>query len=169
MATTYKFTTRDEMIRLFKRVGIEFRVNDAPFDDTILDFYIDDATSQIQQQLIGLYNNADLNTSPWVRVRATWMACYFLSQAGGNPALFYGRYEAILKELENVRNNMLPIPGENGEPIPARYESLPALSNIEHDPRYMDATRREDPETSVPQSGGTRPRNFTDLPGFSLY
>lgn len=157
------------MNRLFTRFGVEIRIQDGTFDDSTLDMFIDDATSYIQQELIGLYNNSDLNLSPWVRIRATWLACHYLSQVGGAPSLFYARVEGIFKELENVRNNMLPIPGANGEPIPARYESLPALSNIEHDPRYFDATRREDPETSVPQSGGTRPRNFTEVPGFGLF
>lgn len=162
---TTRYTTRALMGWLFKSLGVEYRIEDSPDCDETLNFFIDDASSQIGAFLEQVYYPADLAGSTWVKIRATWLACYRLSQRGGNPSLFYGRVQEIMDELNAVKNGLLPIPG-----LATRADFIPSMSNIEHDPRYRDATRRVDPETSTPGLGGTRPQDITEYPGgFTLF
>lgn len=159
-----RYTSYAEMAHLFKRIGLEFRIGTEVDCEDTLNFYIDDVTSTIDAYAGQLYSSADLNTSTWVRTRATWLACYRLSQIGGEPSLFYARYEEIMAELQKVLDNILPIPG-----LAASIDMVPSMSNIDHDPRYFKATRRVDPETSTPNTGGTRPREVSFNPWFSLW
>jgi len=159
-----RFTSRSEMEKLFTRIGLEFRVAQQPNCQDTLNFYIDDATSTIQAYAGQIYSDASLNGSTWTRIRATWIACYRLSQMGGDPSLFYARYEEIMEELKKVLEGTLPIPG-----LATSEDFVPAMSNIEHDPRYRDSTRRVDAETSTPNTGGTRPRDISEQPIFSLW
>jgi len=145
-----RFTTRAEMNKLFSRMGVEVRAGLEGDCNDNLDFYIDDATQELRQYIGQLYADADLNTSLWVRIRCTWVACYRLSQMGGNPSLFRGRYDQILAELTSVRDGLLPIPD-----LATARDHVPSMSNIEHDPRYREATLRVEPNTSTGM-GGTR-------------
>lgn len=157
-----RYTSRAEMAYLFRAQGIPNRLGEDGFDqDDILNWYIDDASSSIGIYLEQRYLPADLATSPWVRIRATWWACFLLSQMGGDPSLFSRRVEEIKEEVKLVANGTLPLAG-----LATRADFVPSMSNIEHDPRYFDATRRVDQTTSTPSTGGTRPRDLSDQPMF---
>jgi len=141
---TTRFTTRPEMEKLFSAMGVEFRLEDADDCDEVLNFFIDDATQLVLQYAGQLYSSTDMNTSTWVRIRCTYIACYFLSQRLGNPSLFFSRYEQILDELQRVQQQLLPIPE-----LATSQDMVPCMSNIEHDPRYRERTLRVEPETST--------------------
>lgn len=159
-----RYTNRATMEKLFSQQGIEFRIGEADDCNDVLNFYIDDATSTIDSYASQIYLESDLATSQWVKIRATWLACYRLSQSGGNPSLFYTRFGEIMEELKQVRDGTLPIPG-----LATREDLVPSMSNIEHDPRYRDTTRRVDTATSTPNAGGKRPRDLSDDPFVSLW
>lgn len=154
---TYRYTTREEMSHLFTAIGVEFRLEGSPDCQLRLNFYIDDATSYIDQYLSTMYNQVDLNSSTWVRTRATWIACYRLSQVGGNPSLFGGRFEEIVEELQKVKDGSLVVPE-----LGTKWDLVPSMSNIDHDPRFRARTRRVDGETSSPSTGGTKSRDMSE-------
>jgi phage gp36-like protein len=165
-----QLTTRKEMARLFKGQGLSFRTDLEDGDcEEMLGMYIDDATSTVLSYLGQRYESLPLSQSPWVRIRATWLACYYFSQTGGSPSLFYGRYQAIMDDLKAAKDGSLPILDNNGDPLPTRWDMVPSMSNINHDPRYRAQTRRVDPDTSTPDMGGTRERIISDIPGFGLF
>ena len=160
---TTQLTSRKEMEHLFTALGIEFRVDQGPKGKLMLDFYINDASSTILAYAGQRYSAADLATSDFIKVRAAWLACYRLSQVGGNPSLFYGRYGEIMEELKNIQNGNLPLPD-----LSTTYNMVPTLSNIEHDPRYRDRTRRVDTETST-SVGGTRTQETSESPYYGMW
>lgn len=141
-----QFTSRSEIEKLFGVQGVEIRLDDVPDCDSVLDFYIDDATLIVKQHAGQIYAEADLATSKWVKIRATWIACYYLSQRFGNPSLFYGRFEVIMRELMDVQQGLLPIPE-----LATSIDIVPAMSNIDHDPRarYRTLTVQKDTSTAV--------------------
>lgn len=139
-----QYTSRTEMNRLFSAQGVEFRLDDAFSCEDDLNFFIDDASSTVDQYASQVYLPADMYTSKWVRIRTTWIACHLLSQRQGNPSLFFGRYEQILDELQRVAQQALIIPE-----LSTREDMVPTMSNIEHDPRYREKTLRVESTVST--------------------
>jgi hypothetical protein len=130
---TYVYTSRAEMQRLFSARGTTLRIED--LNSTDQDEYFvevcEDASDIINQYVENIYDQSDLVNSRWVRIRATWIACYLFSQRRANPALLVGRYQEILEELEKVRLQILDIPG-----LAKRDNFFPAMSNMTVDPHY---------------------------------
>lgn len=139
-----KFTSRDEMERLFGHMGVALRLEGANDQEATLNFFAELASSQVQQYCGQFYSAADMETSEWVRHRCTWMACYLLSQRSGDASLFYGQYDQFLNDMQQVANGSLPIPG-----LATAEDMVPALSNIIHDPRYRYETLRVESRTST--------------------
>jgi hypothetical protein len=139
-----QYTSKVEMQRLFSACGVNYRMDDADDPEDTLAFFIDDASSTVDMYAGQIYNQSDLNTSQWVRIRATWLACYLLSQRMGNPSLFFNRYDQILQELQKVQQQQLPIPG-----LATSVDMVPTMSNLEHDPRYREKTLRVESEVST--------------------
>lgn len=153
---TVRLTTRKEMENLFSIMGIDLRLDEMPNCKAVLDFFILDASSQVGLYIGQRYTLTDLSTNDFVRSITTWIACYRLSARKGNPTLFAGRYQEILEQLEQIKNGELPLDAAT------RWDMVPTLSNIEHDPRFRDRTSRVDQETST-GLGGTRPQELSDV------
>lgn len=130
---TYVYTTREEMQRLFSERAVSLRIDDmnTVSQDEYFVELAEDASDIINQYCENLYDQADLYNSRWVRIRATWIACYLLSQRRANPSLLVGRYQEILEELEKVRLQIIDIPG-----LAKRDNFFPAMSNLTIDMNY---------------------------------
>ena len=148
----YVYTSRDEMEGVLSQTGINLRIDDIDVMDSegVLDSFFYDATLVIDTYTQHLYYSQDLYSSYWVRIRASWLACYYLSQRRGNPALFQVRYNQILEELERIMDGELLIPG-----LPTAYDITPAMSNVVVDERFAIDKIRVHPSIST---GGTSSR-----------
>jgi len=143
-----RYTSRAEMERLYSPRGLEYRAGTGFDCQTTLNWYIDDASATIDAYAGQIYAKADLATSTWIRVRATWIACYRLSQIEGNASQFIGRYDEAMDELRQVKDGLLPVPD-----LSTSIDVVPSMSNIDHDPRHRYATLRVQPETSTAVNG----------------
>lgn len=165
--TTFQaLTSRQEMENVFTVQGVEFRTN--PFSDEprcvqVINYFIQMASVKVLSYIGQRYEVATLRIHPQARFLATWIACYYLSQRAGNPSLFHARYEEAMQELVEIRDGIMPLLDAN-----TRWDMVPTMSNMEHDPRYSDQTLRVDPETST-GNGGTVPRIMSDPPFGGYY
>lgn len=149
---TYLYTTQAEMERLYGKKGLESLIADMGGTNiaTWWQEIAADATTTIDSYASQVYAPADLYTSYWVRIRATWIGCYRASQRKGNPDLFSQRYQEIIEELEKVKTQDIIIPN-----IPTAADLTPAMSNV-----YIDARYEIDKIRVIPQisTGGTSGR-----------
>lgn len=130
----YVYTSRDEVQRLLSERGVQLRLDDlAPLqqDEYIIEL-CEDASDIINEWCEVFYDYSDLYNSRWVRIRATWIAAYLLSQRRGNPAQLTQRYQDILQELEYIRWGVNDIPG-----LPKRGNFFPAMANLTVDPTFL--------------------------------
>ena len=154
---TYQFTSQAEMERLFSLMAIKMRTEDLA-GTNIADWWeehVSDATLRIWMYLHLLYDAADLADSYWVRRRATWVGCYYISQRRGNPAQFSERYAEIIEELEKMQLGLLQIPD-----LPTSAKLIPAMDNMTVDSRYPLSKLR----VQVPLSTDTPSANM--LPAY---
>lgn len=148
----YIYTSRREVENVISQVGVNLRLDDldtSDSEDALEEYYID-ATLDIDTHAQHYYESSDLATSSWVRRRATYLACYYLSQRRGNPALFQLRYNQIMEQLERVQLGEMLIPG-----LPTRADMTPAMSNMVVDERFILSKLRVHPSIST---GGTGSR-----------
>lgn len=140
------YTSRSEIESIFTINGVDFRLDDdynetiSATEETYLDAIIIESTDIVNQYLLPLYSATDLAESRWIRRRASYIACYFLSMRRGNPRQFGDRYDEILSELEAIAMG----PGIPGNPIvprvPLRKTFTPSYINPEIDDRFGPAT-----------------------------
>lgn len=147
-----KYVTLDEVQLRFSEAGITLRLDDLPPEklDDAFEQVAGDVEDVIDQYCQHFYLDDDLKNSPWVRRRASWLFCYFLSMRRGNAAIFQNRYNEIIDELERVAAGRLLIPG-----LPYRADMTPALSNLVVDERFYISKIRVQPSIST---GGTSGR-----------
>jgi hypothetical protein len=139
VAPSYQFTSQDEIERLFSQMAIKLRTDDLAGVDIASwwEEHISDATLRVWTYLHLLYGDttgtptSDLVNSYWIRRRATWIACYYISQRRGNPAQFSERYAEIIDELEQVHLGFLQVPE-----LPTSAKLTPAMDNVIVDMRY---------------------------------
>jgi len=132
------YTSEDEMKQLFGEEGVSLRMDDVDVDeyeDTITDI-IADATETCDLYLRARYDQSDLATSKWVRRRATFIACYYLSRRRGNPAEYVTQYEEARADLEDVKDGDLLLPG-----VPVSASMTPTMSNFVMDARNVQPMR----------------------------
>jgi phage gp36-like protein len=149
---SYEYTSEAEIRRLYGKTGLQNILRDVSGTDleAIWDEIIADATQTIDQYAAQIYNQEDLATSRWVRIRATWIASFRLSQRTANNDLFAQRYEEIIEELQKVLSLQLMIPN-----IPLSADMSPMMSNPTIDPRSNSKKIRVQQEIST---GGTSDR-----------
>lgn len=147
-----KYVTLRDVQHRFSEAGITLRLDDVPADRLaeVFEQVAGDVEDLIDQYCQHFYLDEDLVNSPWVRRRASWLFCYFLSMRRGNAAIFQARYNEIVDELERVGNGTLLIPG-----LPRRADMTPALSNVVVDERFYISKVRVQPSIST---GGTSGR-----------
>lgn len=145
------YTTQAEIVNVYSQAGFDFTLDDlsgATLTQAILEF-TEDATDIINQHAAIRYEESDMENSRWVRSRASWIAAYLFSQRRGNPTPdpFANRFEMIMDELREVRNDNLDIPR-----LGTKSNFIPSISNFEIDDRFGVRKIRVQPQIS---SGGT--------------
>ena len=128
LAPTYVYTDKPRMQRLYSVQGINSQVSERDFagdtDDAINDC-IYETTTTFDSYCATYYASSDMVNSNWVVTRATWYACWLLSQRKGSTDRFWKRVEQIIDELEKIRIGLLTIPD-----IPISANFVPSMSNV---------------------------------------
>lgn len=137
-----RFTSLEEIQRVFSVEGVGNHVED--FEDEqfalVINELITRATETVLQFLRGRYVVSSMADSYWVRMKATWIACYYLSVRQGNPSLYGDQYQEALLDLALARDGVIN-PGLN---TPMRVISQTPMI----DSRYFHA-QRIDPSRST--------------------
>lgn len=109
------FTSLEEIQRMFSIEGVNNHLEDYAEDpdlQDVIDEIIIRATETVLQYLRGRYVVSDMETSYWVRMKATFIACYYLSLRQGNPSLYQDQYQESLLDLAMARDGVIN-PGLN--------------------------------------------------------
>lgn len=133
-------TTREEMRRIFGEDAINLRLDDMtdPSDqDNVVEDIISYASETVLSYLLSHYDESAVSASPWVRRRATILACYYLSERRGNPQQFVAQAKRVMEDLKLVQENGILIPG-----VPVRAADVPTVSSYRIDDRYLISKQR---------------------------
>ena len=128
---TYTFTSRDEIERIYSRTGTTLRLDDLNEEDEsdMMIELVNAATETVSSFTLKYYNPDKIYLSPWVRRRATIIACYYLSMRRANGNQFAHEYKLVMEELERFLSDKPPIiPGRDGLPVPVRTSMIPTAS-----------------------------------------
>lgn len=147
---TYTYTSQDEIDRLISSSGASGWLDDLSVGDvsTYYNEIVQDATGTVNQYLEKLYNPVDMQNSPWVRRRATYIAAYHLTKRRGDPGLYGEDYDRVLDELQMASEGLIQIPG-------LAYSSgmLAVMQNVLVDQRFMRNKNRVVSEISTDVTG----------------
>src|SRR5688572_29732972 len=125
-------TSASEIDRIYSSIGVDLRVEDLSGGDqtTAMNEIIAAASETVTSYTQRIYNTSDLVNVPWVRRRATIIACYYLSMRRGNGTQFTREYERVMEDLEKFLTATPPmIPAADGFPVPVRSSLMPAVSD----------------------------------------
>lgn len=134
----FQFTSLEEMQRVYSTIGITLRGDDLEQEnvDNMLVEIIEAATETVASYTLRFYNSAAIQTSPWVRRRATIIACFYLSMRRANGTQYGAEYQRIIEELEKFLTATPPIiPALDGFPSPVRTSNIPTVSSYIVDDR----------------------------------
>lgn len=132
------FTSEAEIKRIYSSVGQQLRLDDLDEEDaaSMIIELINSATETVNAYTIKYYNAEVIALSPWIRRRATIIACYYLSMRRANGTQFGMEYQRIMEELEKFLTDKPPmIPGPDGLPLPVRTSMIPTISKYIVDDR----------------------------------
>jgi len=101
------FTSLSEIQRVFSVEGVDNHSEDSFGDSTIINEIIYRATETVLQFLRGRFSESDMKDSYWVRMKATYIACYYLSIRQGNPALYGDLYNEAMLDLAQARDGLI--------------------------------------------------------------
>ena len=109
----YTYTSEAEIDRLLSTAGSDGWLDDLTPSNraSYYNEIIQDATGTINQYLEKMYNPVDMQSSPWVRRRATYLATYHLTKRRGDPGLYGDDYGRIIEELMEASEGIIQIPG----------------------------------------------------------
>lgn len=156
----HSYTSYEEVERLLSRDGRKGWTDDLHYGNgnytdadeiEVQEFYteiIEDATSTIDQYLQRIYQTSDMERSPWIRRRATYLAAYYLTSRRGDPGLYGGHYERIVSELMMASMGDIQVPD-----LPFNDTLMPVIQNPVVDMRYVYSHSRIRRETSTATSG----------------
>lgn len=102
-----QFTSLPEIQRVFSVEGVDNHNEDSLGDSTVIDEIIYRATETVLQFLRGRFSESDMKDSYWVRMKATYIACYYLSIRQGNPALYGDMYNEAMLDLAQARDGLI--------------------------------------------------------------
>ena len=102
-----QLTSEEEIKRVFSTDGVDNHLEDLPDYEDHMNEVIDRATAKVLLYLRGIFSLDDMGSNPWVREKATYIACYLISIRSGNPSLYGQMYEECLIELTQVRAGQL--------------------------------------------------------------
>lgn len=138
----YLFTSREEMERVYSTIGVTLRADDLSESGDksnhtkMLWEVVNAATETVNSYTLKYYNPSALVNSPWIRRRATIIACYYLSMRRANGTQFTREFQLIIAELEKFLGPKPPlIPGPDGNPVPVRTSMIPTVSSYIIDDR----------------------------------
>jgi len=119
------YTSQAEVYRMLGNYAVDLMMDDtAGRDNETWDDMLEDADETIKMYVNQHYDPAILNTSTWVRRRATVLVSNIVSQRRGNPGLFNSRTDRVYEELNEIRRGRFHIPG-----IPTRGYLGPVVRN----------------------------------------
>lgn len=105
--TGLQFTSLSEIQRVFSIEGVDNHNEDVLGDPTVIDELVYRATETVLQFLRGRFDQTDMAASYWVRMKATYIACYYLSIRQGNPALYGDMYNEAMLDLAQARDGLI--------------------------------------------------------------
>jgi len=105
--TGNQFTSLPEIQRVFSVEGVDNHSEDALGDNTVINEIIYRATETVLQFLRGRFAETDMKDSYWVRMKATYIACYYLSIRQGNPSLYGDMYNEAMLDLAQARDGLI--------------------------------------------------------------
>jgi len=142
----YKYTTTAAMDRLASSIATNLMVDDLDASNVTEwdEESIEEATDIVNQYCSVIYTEESLSTSLWVERRTTWIACHIYFQRRGQMSPYEERYNEIIAELIDVRNQKTRIPR-----LPMDGSLRPRMSNIYVSDRHMIKKERVQEETSV--------------------
>jgi len=143
----YVYTSREERNRLLGEQGTDWHSDDVS-DDTDINLEIDiRATARVNQVLQKLFSPVDMNSSPWVRERATIIGCYLDSIRRGNPSLYQEQYIEAIADMEAV------VAGDYYLDLPRSSNASVIFQNVSSDNRFPFTPMRVDPITASRLTG----------------
>jgi hypothetical protein len=149
IANANVFTSLEEMQRLMSIDGVDHHTEDYIDPDLaiVINEIIQRATETVLQFLRGRYVVSDMAGSYWVRMKATFIACYYLSIRQGNASLYGEQYQESLMDLALARDGII----NPGLSTPMRV----VLQTPMMDSRFFH-TQRIDPSRSTKTYSGQR-------------
>lgn len=144
------FTSQEEIDRLISLSGSQQWLDDLDALE-IDDYYTEvivDATLTCLQYLGKLYDASALESSMWVRRRATYIAAYHLTNRRGDPALYGGYYQRAILELQEAADGLIQIPD-----VPYSAGMLAVMQNTIVDQRFVSMKGRVVQHLSTDTSG----------------
>lgn len=105
--TGNQFTSLSEIQRVFSIEGVNNHSEDVLGDSTVINELIYRATETVLQFLRGRFDQSDMASSYWVRMKATYIACYYLSIRQGNPSLYGELYNEAMLDLAQARDGLI--------------------------------------------------------------
>lgn len=144
-------------------------------DETIINSCIERATSDVNFKLLQRYPVSILAPSGialiWVKWCTAYIAAYYLRSHRGNdvPEVLEARYQDVLKQLDEVVNGTMQLPGDNGLVDP-QFDETPTVTNSTWVDFFHRTQLRRIPSTSTggTQSTGRKQYNTTDNQAFFL-
>lgn len=134
----YRLTSREEIARMYSTIGVTLRMDDLVTEnesDMMLEL-VNAASETVASYTLKYYNTDKIVNSPWIRRRATIIACYYLSMRRANGTQFTREYQLVIEELERFLGPKPPIiPGQDGNPVPVRTSMIPTVSSYIIDDR----------------------------------
>ncbi len=102
-------TSLEEIQRVFSIEGVDNHTEDYidPALADVINETIIRASETCLQFLRGRYSVTAMTDSMWVRMKATYIACYYLSIRQGNPALYGDLYAEAMLDLAAARDGTI--------------------------------------------------------------
>ena len=144
-------TSKEEMERVFSIDGVTNHVEDLTGTDfeAVIDELIIRASETVLQYLRGRFDITAMDNSMWVRMKATYIACYYLSVRQGNPSLYGDLYAEAMMDLAAARDGTI----NPGLPTPPRV----VLQTPMIDSRFFQPSRINPRRSTKLYSGQSLP------------
>lgn len=148
-------TSREEIERVFSVDGVTNHTSDEVDDQLIIEEIIVRASEEVLLFLRSQFNPEDCKNNPWVRGKATYIACYFISIRRGEGNLYGNYYEEAMMQLSAVRDGLLS-PGLPGKaravlqtPQMHSRTTRPQRINVQASTRILPKQNPYDGKTSL--------------------
>lgn len=101
-------TSKEEIVRTFSLEGVLNHTEDwDSSDDSVINEIIYRSSEEALQFLRGQFDIEDIKRSYWVRMKVTYIACYYLSKRQGNASLYGDEFNRAMLDLTDARDGLL--------------------------------------------------------------